>query len=324
MTHLSLPALDGRSPLGFLAGLGVLRLVCEHTGHPAKLAWSQRDGTAVLHNAQPDIDTLVADLTAIVREIPADGVLPGLSPDLPPPGEAPDKLRLPRPQFAQYAAEVARRDGAEGERWLAALVTDLTLDEKKRIAISLFAAQSGNQSLRTMLEKPLGLIRKNPDLLREGLVAWRRYPGVTGEYLDHRVLFDAVDSPGGKSSERGVPGATWLALMAYPLTRTTAVNGHPISTCWQAVGRRNERRMVYPLWEKPLDPAAVQALLSHPVLEGAQPGPIRNTATVLSVLSVFWIGHATRRHIPGRKFPGVLAPIEHSRQAGRAESVGRG
>ena len=79
MTALSLPALDGRSPLGFLAALGVLRLVTEYTDHPARLAWSPMDGTAVLHDAQPDVDSLVADLTDIVRSIPDDGVLPGAS-----------------------------------------------------------------------------------------------------------------------------------------------------------------------------------------------------------------------------------------------------
>ena len=66
MTGLPLPALDGRTPLGFLAALGVLRLVTDHTGRPARLAWSPHEATAVLHDAQPDIDTLVADLTNII------------------------------------------------------------------------------------------------------------------------------------------------------------------------------------------------------------------------------------------------------------------
>jgi hypothetical protein len=157
-----------------------------------------------------------------------------------------------------------------------------------------------------MLEKPLAQVRKDPGLLREAMVAWRRYPGVTGEYLDHRVLFDAVDAPDGKPAERGVPGATWLALMAYPLLRTTATGGEPMSTGWQEFGRRAGRRMVYPLWSSPLDPAAVKAVLSHPVLAGAEPGAPPPAATLLSV---FWIGHAGRRRIPGRNFAGVLAPI---------------
>jgi hypothetical protein len=305
MTGLPLPALDGRTPLGFLAALGVLRLVTEHTPHPGRLAWTPQDATAVLHDAHPDVDALAADLTGIVQRIPEGGVLPAISTGFPPPGEAPDKLRLTRPALTAYASQVADVNGTNGERWLGSLITDLSVGKDGRADISLFAAPSGKQSMRTMLEKPLALVRSEPRLLREALVSWRRYPGVTGEYLDHRVLFDAVDAPDGRPAERGVPGATWLALMSYPLFRTTAVDGQPMSTCWQNLGRRTGRRMIYPLWSAPLDTAAVQALLSHPVLAGAEPGLPPDLA---KLLSVFWIAHATRRRIPGRNFSGVLAP----------------
>jgi hypothetical protein len=135
MTELALPALDGRTPLGFLAALGVLRLVTEHTGYPGRLAFSRQNCTAVLHDAHPDIDSLVADLTTIVRDIPDGGVLPHVSVDFPPPGEAPDKLRLSRPAFTAYAQQVAATDGPGAERWLGVLLTDLSTDDKGRIDI---------------------------------------------------------------------------------------------------------------------------------------------------------------------------------------------
>jgi hypothetical protein len=312
MTALALPALDGRTPLGFLAALGVLRLVGDHTGHTPRLAWSTEDCTALLHDAHADVDALVADLAAIVASIPDDGVLPGLRPDFPPPGEAPDKLRLSRTDLRAYADRVWEVDGTAGEHWLASLVTDLCLDDEQRAAISAFAAPSGKQSMRTMLEKPLALVRSTPQLLREALVNWRRYPRVTGEYLDHRVLFDAADAPDGRSSERGVPGATWLALMAYPLLRTSAFNGRPITTCWQDLGRPAGRRMVYPLWSAPIDTSAVQALLVHPELARAEPGTPPARA---ALLSVFWVCHAERRKIPDRKSAGVLTPTKRPVQA---------
>ena len=305
MTALTLPALDGRTPLGFLAGLGVLQLVATFTSHEPRLAWSRTDATAVLHDAHRDIDALVDELARTVAEIPARGVLPGLNADFPPPGEAPDKLRLTRDRFTPYAAKVSADDGPVGERWLGSLVTDLSVDDKQRADISLFAAPSGKQSMRTMLEKPLALIRRNPRLLHEALVAWRRYGNVSGEYLDHRVLFDAVDAPDGRPAERGVPGATWLALMSYPLMRTTAAGAEPLTTCWQDFGRTGGRRMVYPLWSHPLDPVSVQALLGHPVLESAAPGVPPPPAALLSVFAVV---HAQRRRIAGRTFAGVLTP----------------
>ncbi len=307
MTALSLPALDGRSPLGFLAALGVLRLVTDRErGREAQLSWSREDCTAVLSSAFDTVDELVEDLEAIVSGIPAQGVLPDLPVHLPPPGEAPDRMRLPRPEFRALAKRVWTDGKAEGERWMASLVTDLSVDDKKRADISLMAAPSGKQSMRTMLDKPLDLVRKRPQVLTEALLGWRRNPGVSGEYLDHRVLFDAVDAVDGKSQERGVPGATWLALMSYPLLRTTASRGEPLTTTWQATGRRaGARRMVYPLWSQPLDVHAVSALLHHPELSGVAPGPVGDR---IALLSVFLVCAAERRRIPGRTFAGVLVP----------------
>jgi hypothetical protein len=293
---LPLPALDGRTPLGFLAALGVLRLVGAHTGYAPRLSWSRQSFTAVLHDAHADIEALVEDLHAVVRSIPDGGLLPEVDPGFPP-------LRLPRPELRALAEGVGGGNGEIAEAWLSSLYTDLSVDEKQRADISLFAAPSGQQTMRTMLEKPLERVRTQPGVLREALVAWRRYPGVSGEYLDHRVLYDAVDAPDGKPAERGVPGATWLALMAYPLLLTTALNGEPVTTCWQDFGRGIGRRMVYPLWSQPLTVEAVTAMLTHEVLQRAQPGPASARA---GVLSVFWVCHAERRRIPSRTFAGVL------------------
>ncbi|GAA1843822.1 hypothetical protein GCM10009836_23970 [Pseudonocardia ailaonensis] len=304
MTSLPLPALHGESPLGFLAALGTARLMTEHTAHRPTLAWSPETGTAALHNVDLTLEDVVSELIGIVAAIPEDGVLPGLPSDFPPPGEAPDKLRLPRPDFSRFAEAVARDGGRAAERWLSSLVTDLSVDDKGRVDITLFAAPSGKQSMRTMLDKPLGLVRRNPELLREALTSWRRYPGVSGEYLDHRVLYDATDSPNGKPAERGVPGATWLALMAYPLMVSAAENGDIRTTCWQAFPR-GPKRLIYPLWSAPLELDAVRALLSHPVMKRAEPG---DPPELARLLSIFRIVHASRRRLAGRTFAGVLAP----------------
>jgi hypothetical protein len=307
MTALNLPALDGRSPLGFLAALGVLHLITENSSPQTRLAWSEQDCTATLVGGHDHIDDLVTDLNGIVGSIPTGGVLPGVRPDFPPPGAAPDKMRLHRPQLREYASWVSEHTGTAGERWMASLVTDLSTDKDNRGDISLFTAPAGRQSMRTMLEKPLDALQKNPDLLREALRGWRRHPGVTGEYLDHRALFDAVDAPDGTARMRGVPGATWLALMSYPLLRTTAVQGEPLSTGWQpSAGPGSPRRLIYPLWSTPLDVAAVTALLQHPVLQGLYTG---TPPTAARLLSIFLVCAAERRPTPGGKSAGVLTPI---------------
>jgi len=306
MTVLALPALDGRTPLGFLAALGLTRLLDIHTGDVPRLSWSPEDFTAQLHTTRGSIDEVVADLRNIVDNIPSDGVLPGVPVNLPPPGAAPDQLRLSPGALRSLVNKLAPEPDAEIEAWLGSLVTDLSLDEKSRSDISMMAAPSGKQSMRTMLEKPLKLVRDNPACLDEALLGWRRHPGVSGEYLDHRVLFDGADSGAGKSEERGVPGATWLALMSYPMLRTTALGSEPITTGWHRRPRRQPPLFVYPLWTVPLDRHAVTALLEHPLMQQCVRGEL---PTAAKVLSVFTVRRAQRRRIPGRTFAGVLGPV---------------
>jgi hypothetical protein len=310
MTTLSLPALDGRTPLGFLAALGLTRLLDVYTDDTPRLSWSPRDCTAQLQTTRGSIEAVVTDLRNIVDGIPAGGVLPGVPANLPPPGAAPDQLRLPPDSLGVLAQDLAPEPDSEVEAWLGSLVTDLVLDDKSRCAISMMAAPSGRQSMRTMCEKPLSDVRKNPEYLTEALTAWRRYDGVTGEYLDHRVLFDAADSGSGsgagKSQERGVPGATWLALMSYPLLRTTALGSEHITTGWHRRARRQPPLFVYPLWTVPLDRHALSALLEHPTMLRCVSGELTDSA---KVLSIFQVCRAQRRKIAGRTFAGVLGPV---------------
>lgn len=305
MTILTLPALDGRTPLGFLAALGLTRLLDVHTNDMPRLSWSPEDYTARLQTTRDSIDSVVADLRSVIDNIPTGGVLPGVPENLPPPGEAPDRLRLSPVALSALACKLAPAHDTEVEAWLGSLVTDLSLDDKSRSDISMMAAPSGKQSMRTMLEKPLNLVRGDPGCLTEALVGWRRRSGTTGEYLDHRVLFDAADSGAGKSAERGVPGATWLALMSYPLLRTTALGSEPITTGWHR-RRRQPSLFVYPLWSVPLDRHAVSALLEHPLMSQCVRGELPAEAVALGI---FTVCRAQRRRIPGRTFAGVLGPV---------------
>lgn len=314
MNTLRLDGLDGRLPLAFLAGLGVTRLLVVHAGERVELSWAPDTCTALLHSTLDGVDEVVDRLVRVVDGIPEDGVLPGVAADFPPRGEAPDRLRLPRRTLRELA-DAQVEPGSEAEAWMSSLVTDLSVDDRGRADISLYTAPSGKQSMRTMLEKPLALVRGNSKLLSEALTGWRRYPDVTGEYLDHQVLFDAADAADGKSRERGVPGATWLALMSYPLLRTTADGGEPLSVGWHRRHRR-QPRLVYPLWQQPLDLHAIQTLLTHPLMSTmSYPDSVTirmdgdSVPQSLRQLGVFLVRRAARRRIPGRTFAGVLAPL---------------
>jgi len=198
-------------------------------------------------------------------------------------------------------------DPVSAHAWLPVLLTDLAHDRQGRVQISLFSAPSGQQSLRTMFEKPLAQ-GANVERLREALTAWRRLDGFTGEYLDPHVLRSSADDPSGTSNEAGVPGATWLAMMALPLLRVTGNGTHVRTTLWRRVGLRE--RMLWPLWREPLDIEAVRALIEHPALL-PDPDGIFDWDR-LDELGVFDVLVADRRRIEGRKSAGVLAPAPRS------------
>lgn len=306
MNTLALPALDGRKALGFLAALGLTRLLEVYDDDSPELAWTPESSTAVLHTRHETIDALTDRLARIAQSIPDEGVLPGVPAELPPPGAAPDRLRVSPVELRELATALAPDANPEAEAWLTSLVTDLSCDDKGRCDISLMAAPSGKQSMRTMLEKPLAELRGNPRCLHEALVGWRRYPGITGEYLDHQVLFDAADSGAGQSEERGVPGATWLALMSYPLLRTTAAGTEPITSGWHRRLHQSPT-FLYPLWTVPIGCEGIVALLEHPMWEQALDGKLPYGARAFSVFAVH---RFQRRRIPGRTFAGVLGPVK--------------
>ena len=81
-------------------------------------------------------------------------------------------------------------------------------NSQKRYSVNQFIASSGKQSIATMLKKPLEHVQKHPEYLHEALTGWVRVPGVTGEYLDHRAAWKAIDDSRGRTGRmRGVPGA---------------------------------------------------------------------------------------------------------------------
>jgi hypothetical protein len=307
--RITLPALDGRDPLGFLAALGTTRLLAEEQPEPVRLSFDDTTALAVLHSPHRDIDHIATTLADIVHRIAEDGVVPYATAGFPraKSGTGADPMRVPPDQLRQLRD--AQPDPTD-RRWLSVLLTDLATDNARRVALTPYCAPSGQQSLRSFFDKPLAAVRRHPQHLHEALTAWRRADTFTGEYLDHRVLRSAADHPHGKSTEAGVPGATWLAIMALPLLRLTGNGTNPTATLWHHVPGRREPLMAWPLWRQPLDPSAIQTLIEHPALKPKRDhNGVYVDAQAAQPLGVFAAAGAERQRITGRNFAGVLAPI---------------
>jgi hypothetical protein len=310
MTHaVEIPALDGRSPLGFLAALGLLNLLDTAAAQPPRLSFSPDTGTAVLHSLLATTGEIASQLEKIAAAAPDGAAITGTDPAFPlPAGSGADPMRCDRSAYRQLDAHIRQIDARAADGWLPYLLTDLAADGKDRADLTPYTAPSGKQNLRTFFAKPLHEVRANPARIREALTGWRRAEGFTGEYLDHRVLNSAADDPAGRpGAESGVPGATWLATMALPMLRITGDGRNIAATLWHRTERRHI--MIWPLWHQALDRDAVPALIEHPCLTPVSPAPaVRRIAW--PALGIFAVYGAERQPIRDRKFPGVLAPIQ--------------
>lgn len=311
MSQIRLPALAGDSPLAILAAVGTLRLINDYVA-VARLSWDSRDWVPLLDSPLTTVDDVAASLAKIVEKMPARVLVPGGPTGYPPPDKASDKMRVPRGELVRLVADATsgRSDSevASVHAWTASLVTDLAVDQKKRVAVSQFVASSGRQTITTMLNKPLESVQKDPDLLRQALVGWRRVSGVTGENLDHRAIWSSSDDGEGKSRMRGVPGATWLALMSYPLWTTTAIRGEPRTSGWHTTDQGGSRgqELRLPLWGEPIGPIAVKALVEHPALDGDWDDLNREA---LQALGVFHVCRARWHKAVEKKPAVVLVPL---------------
>jgi hypothetical protein len=310
VTHaVEIPALDGRSPLGFLAALGLLNLLNDCTEGPVGMSFTPSRGTAVIHSPMASLGNIEEKLKAVVAAAANDTAITGLDPGFPlPPGRGKDPMRHPRDSYRQFAADIRRIDPHAADHWLPHLLTDLAVDREGRAALTPFSAPRSKQNVRSFFGKSLSKVHAEPSRIREALAAWRRIEGVTGEYLDHHVLNSPADNTEGqKEAERGVPGATWLATMALPLLRLTGDGQNVAATLWHRTGRRFV--MIWPLWRQALDTPAVRALIEHPCLIPVNSAPAVSS-TDWDTLGIFGVYGADRQKLPdSSKFAGVLAPI---------------
>jgi hypothetical protein len=307
MIHeVELPALDGRSPLGFLAGLGVLNILDSRSSERVGLSFSPDSGAVLIHSKYESADSLAAELCEMVASAPDGTSIVGMAPGFPlRPGRNSDPMRRPREDYRELQHEIGQIDQMAASHWLPCLFTDLAVDREGRAELTPFQAPSGKQSVHSFFSKPFEAVRHDPVRIREALVGWHRVAGFTGEYLDHHVLNSKADDVIGTGEERGVPGATWLATMALPMLRVTGDGRNVKATLWHR--SRSRYVMLWPLWRERLDTSAIRVLLEHSSLV-----PIDDKPTVArrdwQMLGIFTVCGAERQRVPGRKFAGVLAP----------------
>lgn len=303
MRSIELPALDGRTPLGFLATLGLHQLLTTQLDNDATLAWHPTTCLPSLGTERlTDLNELATWLVELATRLPDDVLQPGWPPGFPPPGEAPDKLVPHRSEL-----RTVLREHRAAERLIGALITDLAVNDAGRVRRTPMVAPTGKQSFSTMLNNQADHIRVDPDVLRQALTRWRRIRGTTGEGFDGAAIVGGADDPRGHPGERAVPGAVWLAIAGLARYRLAADDrGRTTATAWRRV--KGDSLMIWPLWTPHLDADAILAFLEHPdvTLMRSQRGmlaPVRD----LTPLGVSRICAAER--VGGGNSDGPLVPL---------------
>ncbi|MET9396098.1 hypothetical protein [Kitasatospora sp. NPDC002965] len=302
---ITLPALDGTHPLGFLAALGTLAALDLYTPLDHTRLSFNSAGQAVLSGpGLTGVEDVVRYLAAVVDGIGAHQVIPGISGyPIPRQGTADDDpSRLTRVEAVALQRTLITEQGHQAAAWVDSILSihcdnlktprgnPAGAEPVKRARLTPFIARAGQQTVHSFFAAPLDAVRADPTrLLTEALTGWKRYEGVTGEGLDHHAPVPAHLSPDGKPKNWGVPGATWLATLSIALTRLGAragIQGPELTaTLWHRTAASSTPVMVWPLWSPPLDRHAVDVMLSLPYIglldEPAADGSLQTPGTVL-------------------------------------------
>ncbi|HUF70682.1 MAG TPA: hypothetical protein VMM79_18680 [Longimicrobiales bacterium] len=260
---LILRGLDGSDPLGFMAALGLLRVVSrEHT--EARLAWS-RDAVwnATLVTAEPcdPVQLALLDLGRWQAGHPAVDFAIGAH------RKVQDLKHRPR-DFRSLMGQLVRHP--RGAAFVAAYATGAVVDSSGQTKPTSLHFTAGKQRF---MDAVLNL-RDNVtrDDLEEALNGpWQGRVGPKD--LRWRAASDRARAllsfDPSKEKPSVVAGAVWLAFQAMPLFPVVASGGRCVTTGF--TGRGKKEAFTWPLWSAPLTVHEVRVVLGLRDLEALEP-----------------------------------------------------
>lgn len=293
MRPIPLPALRPTHPLGYLAALGLHRIVARELKIPALLSWSEHSTPYAELKTSISRSEVLEGLSSLwhrqaaaraVKLFAVNGRRVGFPPRVPlAPANARkveggrgmnDPAKLLEEEYAAYGRAAQATGDSEAVAWVRAVATDLCLDTERTPAIAplsdLYLLSRG-QTLAQQFEAlwAWGERHNVAAALDEAIASWRRVELEGGMNWDIDANQNAAETPRGSPRTRIVPGATWLAMMALPYFPVRRSHGGPATRGFERFrsGRRPQRRVfVMPAWRPSLDVAAIEALLDHPLL----------------------------------------------------------
>ncbi len=321
MSEIPLSGLKAGEPIGFLAGLGLLRVCSRREAlGVVKLGWKQPAGAAgvLVTDAECGPDRLVEQVLdhmggrhqlPLLSGRPASGSTIGdkdwddvkVDPDL-----FAALLRATRPHV--------KLDDRESADFLAALGSELvTAKSTNDVRPSALHMTSGNQKFLKMLRdlaRSLDSAAWNckeascppADAFREALFGeWQCADQFSSLGYDPttEAIYALCDAAPADAKAWSTRAAVWLAVEALPLF-----------PCFPVAGRLHTRgfdksgtRFRWPVWNAPLSLSAIRTVLGLPALAAAEPSPI--TLGAYGICAVFEAERVTIGKGYGQFRPGI-------------------
>lgn len=269
-----LPGLDASNPLGYLASLGLLQVLCDsesalepHTRW--RLSWHDEGRWLAVVHGVADIEFLVRRLHADVASwrdelalqlaYDEEGARVSASTD-----KATFDLKPKPDTFRAFTDEVAgdcAPDRLRSARLVAAYGSELISDNNGNLKPTALHFTAGQQTF-------LGMVRT----LQQGLTAndfreallgpWQnvsKLPSLSWNASAPRVYAYRADNPSGE--KRGsVPAADWLAFIGLRFFPVASKRSRLLTTCVE--GGWKDSRLRWPIWTPALTVNAIRSLLT--------------------------------------------------------------
>lgn len=267
MNRIVLDGVDGANPLGFLASVGLLRLLSTRGSKNARLGFDE-DFRACIW-CEPGIDPaeLVAGDAAEqagpqpwrleYKKVEKKGE--NLVADLKAP---PEEFR----RFLRHAVDAWVEGRGEGAAYLAGFGTDAVRDGKGNTKPTAFHFTAAHQQFLGIVEGIRASVAKEKEWARGSLnVPGQAKPGSNLRWNPDAERSRALMGVDPSTDDTVVNAPLeWLAFRALPLFPCVP-RGNSVLTTGVAGRRQNEMRFVWPLWQDAASLASVRSLLQLPV-----------------------------------------------------------
>jgi hypothetical protein len=266
MTELAMNGLDGKNPLAFLAALGVLNALADHTkaGQPEpKLVWRYQGTHTPVLAGGPDretlLDALVQDLASFRTEPAIEDLRYAKGGD----GAMAHDLKPPPDELAEYLGKLVSEGSRRSLAFAAAFATDVAVDNNGNAKPTALHFTAGQQEFLAMVHELVQGVRRED--IEEALFGPWRYerplPVLQWDNTSARDYALRASDPS-KDKKLGVPGADWLAFRGLPFIRVAPVGDQIRTTGCSGEWKTGTFR--WPIWRVPLPRSVIGSLLTSP------------------------------------------------------------